>query len=89
MTTLTDKPIRRRVNWGTRGVVVTLYPNGLIGFRIPKTRTEHTVPITTCFQRACQLTGEREKQAKAAEKAQRRADRGLPPLRKLVRRSVL
>lgn len=58
MTTPLHKPIRRRSNESVRcagkprALVVTLYPNGLIGLRPAGTRREETISIEAVYHRA-------------------------------------
>jgi len=58
MTTPLHKPIRRRSNENVRcagkprALVVSLYPNGLIGIRPAGTRREETTSIEATYHRA-------------------------------------
>jgi len=49
-------------------VVVTLYPNGTIGFRAARTRKTFTLPLATCYR----LAIEAQVKADKAEKAKAR-----------------
>lgn len=77
MTPLTKSVIRRtdnRIQWpgGSKRLVVTLYPNGLIGLRPEKTRREEVIPVTHCYSIALKsrlLREREEKQAKRKAKA--------------------
>lgn len=90
MATPLTKPVRRRVDAITRrGVVVTLYPNNLIGLREAKCRREHTVPLSRVFRLACEVTAESDRKAALARRNERRAERGLAPLKSLVKRGKL
>jgi hypothetical protein len=57
MTPLTRKVTRRssetyRDRSKLRRIVVTLYPSGIIGLRLEKTRTEETLPLCVAYETA-------------------------------------
>jgi hypothetical protein len=57
MTPLTRKVTRRssetyRDRSKLRRIVITLYPSGVIGLRLEKTRTEETLPLTAAYEMA-------------------------------------
>lgn len=88
MTALT-KPVRRKVSLGGRPVVVTLYPSGVVGVRELRRRREHLVPLGRVYRLAVEVTVEAERKEREAARARARAERGLPPVRRLVRRGLL
>jgi hypothetical protein len=65
MTSVT-KPIRRSVSGIERGrdVVMTIYPGGVLGFRIKRHKKEWTLPIVSAYRLAVQ----REMDLERAEK---------------------
>ena len=71
MTNLT-KPIKRRTKIETRNArpeefSVTLYPNGTIGFRRARSRTEIRTTLAACYAMAVRIEWfEAQKQKKAA-----------------------
>lgn len=58
MTTLATKPVRRRTaasvfsSGSRRPVIVTIYPDGLIGLRLHKQRREEVVPADVVYREA-------------------------------------
>lgn len=76
MTKLT-KPVRRasdaivRSGGKLRNIVVTIYPNDTIGFRLSKTRKEEILPIGSAFQLAIRARLANEKHQKAIEKKEK------------------
>lgn len=90
MATLLTKPVRRKLNAvERRGIVVTLYPNATLGLRVAKTRTEHVVPVGRIYRLAVEMSIEAARIAKERAKNGRRAERGLPPLPRFVKRGKL
>lgn len=80
MTDLT-KPVKRRATIildnrikerARDKIVVTLYPDGTIGFRPSRCRKEYTVPIVTCYRAALQAHALEVKKQKTEAKKQRR-----------------
>lgn len=76
MTPLTKSVTRRtddRIQWpgGSKRLVVTLYPNGLIGLRPEKTRREETIPVTHCYSIALKARVLAEREAKRAKRRAR------------------
>lgn len=73
MTPLT-KPVTRRpedrIRWpgGSKRLVVTLYPSGLLGLRPEKTRREEFVPLTHCYSIALKARIQTEREAKQAKR---------------------
>lgn len=73
MTTQLTKPVKRRTEETRRDkgklrrYVITLYPGGLIGFRLEKTRREELLPVAVAFETAVRLrvADERAKKLKA------------------------
>ncbi len=65
-----EKPVTRRSNervrdaGKSRRIVVTLYPNGLIGLRPERTRREETVPIDVIWLQAVKARVLAERAAK-------------------------
>jgi len=87
MATLCTKPVRRKfTGYERHGLVVTVYPNGLLGLRPARTRHEHTVPLGRVYRLACELTLVSQEKARLLRRNERRAERGLPPLKTLVKR---
>jgi hypothetical protein len=84
------KPVRRKAEreFG-RSLIVTLYPNGLVGIRELRRRREHMLPLSRIYRIAVEATVEADRKAKQERKAQIRKDAGLPPLRRLVSRGLL
>ena len=60
------KPIRRSVGGIERGrdVILTLYPGGVLGFRVKRCKREWTLPIVSAYRLAVQ----RELDLERAEK---------------------
>jgi hypothetical protein len=50
------KPIRRSVGGIERGrdVILTLYPNGVLGFRVKRHKREWTLPVISAYRLAVQ-----------------------------------
>lgn len=69
------KPVRRKsgVRDVGRNVVVTLYPDQTIGFRLTGTRTEYSLPIQAAYQIAARAEAERKRKEKIALKKARKA----------------
>lgn len=73
MTPLT-KPVTRRpeerIRWpgGSKRLVVTLYPSGLLGLRPEKTRREEFIPLTHCYSVALKARIVREQAEKRAKR---------------------
>lgn len=84
------KPVRRSIDAvERRGLVVTLYPNATIGLRPCRTRREHVVSLSRVYRLACEQTAEADRQARINKRAEARAAKGLPPVRRLVSRGLL
>lgn len=49
-----NKPVTRRTNEivDRRQIVVTLYPNGLLGLRLSGCRKAEMIPLTHCYYQA-------------------------------------
>lgn len=76
MMTKATKPIRRVFAGMTnRDVVVTLYPNNIIGLRLKRSRKEYTFPLVRVFRLAVEAEHEAEKAAK--RKRRKLVNRGL------------
>lgn len=90
MTALT-KAITRTVEGLERGrkIVLTLYPNQTIGFRISRCRREHVVTLGRVYRLACEISAHSDRQARQEAKNERRAIKGLPPIRVMARRGKL
>ena len=76
MTPLTRKVTRRaevryRDRSKQRRIVVTLYPNGIIGLRLEKTRSEETLPLVHAYETAVRARVAFERARKAKKKGHR------------------
>ncbi len=89
MTKLTKAVRRKALRDNGRSLIVTIYPNFLIGLRELRRRKEFTIPMDRAYRIAVEMQIEADKKAKASAKAQARKDAGLPPLRRLVSRGLL
>lgn len=63
------KPVRRRVSLEIRNapaqeIVVTLYPNGMIGFRKTRKRTEVVTSLSAAYWLAWKAAAELKREAK-------------------------
>jgi hypothetical protein len=60
------KPIRRSVGGVERGrdVILTWYPNGVLGFRIKRHKKEWTLPVVSAYRLAVQREMDVEQAAK-------------------------
>jgi hypothetical protein len=77
MTPLTRKVTRRsHETWRDRSklrrIVVTLYPTGVIGLRLEKTRREETLPLTHAYALAVRARVAFERAQKAKPKGGRK-----------------
>lgn len=89
MTTPLNKPVKRKAGQGQfsrgklRRIIVTLYPNDTIGFRLEKTRQEELLPIGAAYVYASRLRVAAEKRARAeARKAKKNSKTQLAYLNK-------
>jgi hypothetical protein len=76
MTPLTRKVIRRssetyRDRSKLRRIVITLYPGGVIGLRLEKTRQEETLPLRLAYETAVRARVAFERAQKAGRKGGR------------------
>jgi len=70
------KPVNRKVSNIDRGLIVTLYPGGVLGLRPIRTKRTYTIHLATCYQLAIQQHfTEVARQKKAAKTARRKAAR--------------
>lgn len=85
------KAVRRTVEGieRDRAVAITLYPNGTIGLRAVRTRTEHVVTLSRVYRLACEVTGEQARKAREQKREAARVAKGLAPRRRLVSRGLL
>lgn len=68
------KPVSRRTSLRDvgRNIIVTLYPDQTIGFRLMRKRTEYRLPIQAAYQIAARIEAERVRKDRiAARKAKR------------------
>lgn len=73
MTTRLDKPVRRRIDTGSRDLVVTMTPAGL-ELREAGRRTAYLLPWGAAFLRAAALFAQAER---ADKRRAKKANRGL------------
>ena len=68
------KPVRRSIDGVERGrdVILTLYPNGVLGFRVKRTRREFLLPVVVAYRQAVMREVEREQAEQRAAKGTRR-----------------
>ena len=66
------RPVRRRVSLPRGPVSVTLYPDGRIGFREHKRRTEFALPLARVFVLAADAYQQQLKADRKAAKAARK-----------------
>lgn len=75
------KPVKRRSHEFRRDrgrlkrIVVTLYPAGMIGLRLERTRREEVLPLTAAYDVAVKMRVQHEKHEKARLRAEKRAAR--------------
>lgn len=76
MTTKLTKPVARDSNelirdrGKMRSLIITVYPNGMIGLRMKGCRTEETISMRSCYDSAIKqrvMAERREKQLKRKE----------------------
>ena len=81
MTTTLNKPVRRKSRETIRdagrtyALVVTLYPNGLLGLRPERTRREELIPLAAVWFSAVKMRVAAEVAAKRAKRGDSRAKR--------------
>ena len=74
--TKVGRPVRRSVEGVERGrdVILTLYPGGVLGFRIKRHKKEWTLPVVSAYRMAVQR--EMDVQQAAKRKGKKRLVRG-------------
>ncbi len=88
-TKLTKEVRRSTEGIDRRPVVVTLYPNRTIGFRLLRCRREFTLPLARAYRMAVEATAEANRRARQEKRNEERKARGLTPRRRLVSRGLL
>jgi hypothetical protein len=58
-----------------RRIVVTLYPSGLLGLRLERTRREEVLPFTAAYDVAVKMRVASERAEKARKRAEKRNER--------------
>ena len=70
------KRVQRQVLSIDRGLIVTLFPGGVLGLRPKRTKRQYTIHLQTCYQLAVlQFQNEKKRQKAAERKAARKARR--------------
>lgn len=70
-----NRPVRRRVALPRGPVSVTLYPDGRIGFREARRRTEFALPLARVFVLAADAYQQQQRAERKAARAARRIAR--------------
>lgn len=85
------KPVKRKVrcesSW-TRGndVIITIYPHGEIGFRLPRKRAEYKLSTATAYETAVKITTNK---LTARIKSLRKDGYSLPEARRKAQKELL
>ena len=62
------RTVKRTTRVGRESIIIALHPDGDIGFRVKRSRTEYLIPVFTCFRMAAQLYAEARMRARQAKR---------------------